>query len=258
MVDDNVDIFSYLASVFEKDFQVFALSGKPAEKRLLTDIEPQPSLSNIMIGDVSGLELRTPITSNPVSNTIPVVLVIASSADKIELKALNVVADNYVDKPFDEERLLAHVHSLIQNKKPSFNDVNKKSQQEHADHKISRKQNEFIEKVTHIVEEHLDDPKFSVQMLAEAISMSYSNFYRRIKSICGKSANEFIRLVRLRKVAQLLIETEYNVSEAAFAAGFNDIKYFRAKFLKLYGMKPSEYKKKYEVLKKENRLTMQG
>lgn len=252
MVDDNVDMCNYLAKVFEKDFQVFALSGKRIAKRLQTDIQSKPSLSNLMVVDTSEFELRGQTESNPIWNTMPVVLLIASSADKIELQRINAADNRSGDQPFDEEQLLAHVHNLLQNKQHL--PVSRNHELQHADEILSTKHSAFIGKVTRVVEAHLDDPTFTVQMLAEAISMSYSNFYRRIKSICGKSANEFIRMVRLRKVAQLLTETEYNVSEAAFAAGFNDIKYFRAKFLDLYGMKPSEYKKKYEVMKHAHRL----
>ncbi|MCL7986709.1 helix-turn-helix domain-containing protein [Sphingobacterium sp. lm-10] len=248
MVNDNLDICSYLARIFEKDFQVFAISGKPTATRLLEDIETRASTSTLTFGGRSGIELSEQSKSNLLSNHIPVVLLIANSSDNIVLEDLTVVAD-------DEERLLAHVHRLIQNQHHFPTNFSKNIQLQDVDCNISIKHKEFIQKVTHIVEEHLDNPKFSVQMLAEAISMSYSNFYRRIKTACGKPANEFIRMVRLQKVAQLLIETEYNVSEAAFAAGFSDIKYFRSKFLKLYGMKPSEYRKKYEVLKQEHRLT---
>lgn len=75
--------------------------------------------------------------------------------------------------------------------------------------------------------------------------MSHSNLYKKVKSISGQSVNGFIRFIRLRKAAELFINTSCNVNEAAFQVGMSDIKYFREQFNKLFGMNPSEYIKKY-------------
>src|SRR5690606_26147768 len=105
----------------------------------------------------------------------------------------------------------------------------------------------FLERCIAVVERHMDNPHFTVAMLAAEMSMSQSNLYKRVKSISGRSSNEFIRFIRLRKVAQLLISTDSNISEAAFAAGFNDMKYFREQYQKPFGVKPSQYKKKFQA-----------
>ncbi|MFD2744658.1 MULTISPECIES: response regulator transcription factor [Sphingobacterium] len=242
MVDDNVDIRNYVARIFEKDFQVFALSGSSDAEKLINSIQPLGARRDELTREIAEVELATHPTTNKMWQHTPVILLIASSSPETDLSGLHVDADKAGTQPFDKELLLAHVQNLLQQHAPS---VDRLSQQPPSESTNISQKHEFLAKVTRIVEEHLDDPRFNVQMLAEAISMSHSNFYRRIKAISGKSANEFIRHIRLRKVAKLLTETEYNVSEAAFAAGFNDIKYFRAKFLKLFGMKPSEYKKKH-------------
>ncbi|WP_166336872.1 helix-turn-helix domain-containing protein [Sphingobacterium chungjuense] len=254
MVDDNVDIRNYVARILEKDFQVFALSGKPDAERFLSDIQPIATTRAATKREASELELSTKITSNMMWNHAPVILLIASSSPDMALNGLRVDADSLFAQPFDKDLLLAHVQSLLQQQNQQSDHPAEDIPLQKVETRSDGQKNEFLEKVTHIVEKHLDDPKFNVQMLAEASSMSHSNFYRRIKSLSGKSANEFIRLVRLKKVAQLLVETEYNVSEAAFAAGFNDIKYFRAKFLKLFGMKPSEYKKKYLIMQQKQQV----
>ena len=75
--------------------------------------------------------------------------------------------------------------------------------------------------------------------------MSHSALYKKIREISGQSANSFIRFIRLRRAAELFINTNQNVNEVAFQTGFNDLKYFRFQFNKLFGMNPSEYIKKY-------------
>jgi AraC-like DNA-binding protein len=95
------------------------------------------------------------------------------------------------------------------------------------------------------VEEHLDNEDFNIKMLATAIGMSHSNLYKKVKAVSGQSVNSFIRFIRLRRAAELFINTSCNVNEAAFMVGINDNKYFREQFCKLFGINPSEYIKKY-------------
>jgi AraC-like DNA-binding protein len=95
------------------------------------------------------------------------------------------------------------------------------------------------------VEDNLDKDTFNIKVLAAEIGMSHSNLYKKVKSISGHSVNAFIRFIRLRRAAVLLLSTDCNVNEAAFGVGINDMRYFREQFAKLFGMNPSEYIKKY-------------
>jgi AraC-like DNA-binding protein len=96
-----------------------------------------------------------------------------------------------------------------------------------------------------VVELHLTDTDFSIQTLANELSISHSSLYKKIKSISGLSANGFIRFIRLRKAAEILIHTNHNIFETSYLVGINDIKYFREQFRKLFNMNPSQYMKKY-------------
>ena len=72
--------------------------------------------------------------------------------------------------------------------------------------------------------------------------------FQKIKTISGQSANSFIRYIRLRKAAELFINSDYNIGETAFYVGIKDIKYFREQFSRTFGMKPSEYIEKYRKI----------
>jgi len=113
------------------------------------------------------------------------------------------------------------------------------------DPKISLENKEFLEKCIAAVEKHLNDEVFNVQLLLKEMGMSHSTLYRRVKSVSGLTINAFVRLIRLRKAAEILINTNCNTTEAALLAGFNGTKYFREQFQKMFGMRPSEYIKKY-------------
>jgi AraC-like DNA-binding protein len=82
-------------------------------------------------------------------------------------------------------------------------------------------------------------------VLASEIGMSHSNLYKKIKAVSGQSVNSFIRFIRLKKAAEILISTENNVNETANMVGFSNTKYFRIQFFKLFGLNPSDYIKKY-------------
>src|SRR6185312_5551496 len=101
--------------------------------------------------------------------------------------------------------------------------------------KISDEYKAFLEQCMRVIENHLTDDQFSIKVLATEIGMSHSNLYRKIKAVSGQSVTSFVRFIRLRKAAEIFINTENNVNETAFMVGFNDVKYFRSQFFKLYG-----------------------
>ena len=111
--------------------------------------------------------------------------------------------------------------------------------------KISAEYKEFLDRCIAIVESHLEDDDFTIKKLTQEIGMSHSNLYRKVKAISGQSVSSFIRFLRLRKAAQLMLKSNLNVNEASFQVGISDVKYFRKQFQKVFGMNPSEYIKKY-------------
>lgn len=104
---------------------------------------------------------------------------------------------------------------------------------------------EFLERCIAIVEHHIDDYNFSVITLAREMGMSHSALYKKIKSASGQPVNAFIRSVRLRKAAEIMINSGHNINEVAAIVGFTNVKFFRQYFNELFGMKPSEYIKHY-------------
>jgi AraC-like DNA-binding protein len=147
--------------------------------------------------------------------------------------------------PFDKELLVARVIALIKSKnnlqKYFYNEIT--LQQNPL--KISAEYKAFLDNCIAIVEAHLDDDQFTIQTLALELGMSYSKMNKKIKAVCGQPANAFVRFIRLRKAAELFINSNYNINETAYQVGMADIKHFREHFTRLFGMKPSEYIEKY-------------
>lgn len=245
IVEDNVDIRNYVRQIFKSDYLIYEAEDGTQGYDLAKKHVPDLIITDVIMKELSGVDLCMKIKSNPELSHIPVILLTSSSSSEIKLKGIEQGADDFITKPFDQDILIARVANLLKSRstlqKYFFNEITLKSE----DFKVSSEFKEFLEKCIAVTEKHLDNPGFNVKILAEELATSPSLLYRKVKSISGKSTNEFIRYIRLRKAAQLMVNTEYNVNQTASLCGFNDVRYFREQFSKLFGIRPSDYIKKY-------------
>jgi len=247
IVEDNQEIRHYIKSIFRTDMHVYeagdGISGLQMARAQMPDI----IISDINMEGLTGIELCQKIKEDPSIRHIPVILLTAVMSHEIKLMGIRSGADDYIIKPFDKEILVARVSNLLK----SRNNL----QQYYLDTltlktnpvKVPAGYQAFLNRCIQVVEENLEEESFNVKIMAKKMGMSHSSLYTRIKSISGQSVNAFIRSIRLRRAAVLLLSTELNINEVAFQIGLGDLKYFRAQFSKLYGMNPSEYKKRYRM-----------
>lgn len=245
IVDDDAEIRSYLGTIFSGKYKMFEAASGEEGLDLVRKHLPDIVISDVMMGGTSGIELCSQMKLDMALSHIPVILLTASTSQDVRLKGIEGGADDYISKPFDKDLLVARVASILRNRNDLqryfYNEITLQT----SDFKISAEYKEFLNECIRIVENHLTDEAFNIKMLASEIGMSHSTLYNRIKSISGQSTASFIRFIRLRKAAQLLITTDITISETAFRVGINDIRYFREHFQKLFGMKPSDYVKKF-------------
>ena len=245
ITDDNQQMRGYLAQVFLKEFIVYeagdGLEGLKMAKTLMPDI----IISDVVMEPVSGIEFCKEVKESPTLNHIPFILITGSFSTESKLKGIEYGADDYITKPFEKDMLVARVKSLIRKQqslqKYFYNEITHQKNTLN----VSEEYKQFLEDCIAVVERHFDRDDFNIQVFAKEMGMSHSKLYKKIKTISGQSANAFIRFLRLRKAAELFINTDYNISETAFYVGIKDIKYFREQFTKTFGIKPSEYIEKY-------------
>jgi TolB-like protein/AraC-like DNA-binding protein len=101
-------------------------------------------------------------------------------------------------------------------------------------------ENEFIRKLSEIIEAHIEEEAFGVSELAATIGMSRSNLLRKVKKVTNLSVSQFIRRVRLEHAMELLKENSYNVTEVSYMVGFGSTSYFIKCFREHYGYPPGE------------------
>lgn len=245
IIDDNKQIRDYVSQIFKAKFQLLEAENGEEGLSMARQYLPDMVISDVVMPGLNGVELCRLIKQDAALYHIPVVLLTASTSSEIKLRGIECGADDYISKPFEKEILIARIEGLLKNRnelqKYFYNEITLRSDSQ----KISAEYKEFLDRCIAIVEQHMTDPNFGIQVLAEEIGMSRSNLYVRIKSISGQSANSFIRFIRLRKAAEIFISTDLTVQETTFQVGIKDARYFREQFYKVFNMNPSDYIKKY-------------
>ena len=245
IIDDDKEIRSYLVSIFAPDYKMYEADCAEDGIKLAQKHLPDLIISDIVMSGLNGLDLCRILKEDKKVSHIPIILLTGTTSDEMQLQGMESGADDYIKKPFDKDILAARVKSMLKRRNVLqsyfYNEITFGS----ATFKISDEYKEFLQACMRIIENHLTDDQFSIKTLATEIGMSHSNLYKKIKAVSGQSVAAFIRFIRLRKAAEIFINTENNVNETAAMVGFNDIKYFRNQFVKLFGVNPSEYIKKY-------------
>ncbi|MCX2452318.1 response regulator [Pedobacter sp. PLR] len=245
IVDDNTELRQYLKKIFIQQFVVYEAEDGNIGFELAQKYVPDLVISDVLMEGGNGVELCKKIKTDPTLNHIPVILLSGLSSSESKLKGIESGADDYMIKPFDKDLLLAKINAVLDNRDTLHQYFRDNITLRNNNQKISATYKAFLEKCIAIVEENLSNEDFNAQWLARSCNLSYSILYKKVKSISGLSLNAFIRSIRLRKAALLMLSTNTNVNEAAFKVGIYDIKFFRTQFKKLYGMNPSDYIKKY-------------
>lgn len=245
VVDDNAEIRGYIRQIFAEQMIIYEAENGSAGLKLARTYMPDIIISDIVMPVMNGVELCNKVKEDPALNHIFVILLTATSASEIKLKSIEGGADDYMTKPFEKDLLIAKVNNVLKSRNTLQRYFFDRITLRENHLKVSAEYKHFLERCIGIVEENLDNEDFNVDLLATRIGMSHSNLYKKVKSISGQSVNAFIRSIRLRKAAVLLLSTNTNINEAAFQVGINDIKYFREQFFKLFGVNPSEYIKRY-------------
>lgn len=246
VVDDNAEIRGYLSQIFKEQFIVHeAPDGETALQLALQHI-PDLVISDVVMGGMTGVELCRKIKEEPSLVHTPVILLTASLSPDVQLTGLECGADDYITKPFEKDLLIARVNNILRNRNVLQQYFFDRITLKRNSTKIPAIYKEFLEKCITVVEKNIDNEEFSIKILVKEMNMSHSSLYKKVKATSGQSISSFIRLIRLRKAAVLLLSSNINVSEAAFQVGISDIRYFRRQFVKLFGIPPSEYVKKYK------------
>lgn len=244
IIDDNNDFRHFMKTSLEKDFCVKeAVNGKEAWSKI-PDMQPDIIVSDVMMPEIDGIELCNLVKTDIRTSHIPLILLTARSADEQKLEGFENGADDYITKPFNFEILLVRIKKLLSLKKNRQENFKGQMEINPSEIVITSMDEKLISKAIKYVENNISRSDLSVEELSRELGMSRVHLYKKLLSITGKTPIEFIRIIRLKRAAQLLRESQLNVSEIAFQVGFNNPKYFSKYFKEEFNISPSTYQER--------------
>ncbi len=246
IIDDNADIRNYLIGLFSDTHILYSADNGEEGLKLTKKYMPDLVISDIAMDVMDGLELCRKIKENSSLSHIPVVLLTASKNPETQLKGISDGADDYITKPFDDDLLIARVETLLKNRSNLRTYFLDSITLRENTQKVPAEYQEILKKCITIIEANIHKRDFTIKTFASEMGMSHRTLYTKIKIISGQTLNAFIRSIRLRRAAMLMLTENMNIAQASVEVGFEDPKYFRQQFVKLFGMTPSEYIKKYK------------
>jgi len=243
IVEDNVDLLMILANSLSRTYKVLKASNGLEALKILEENEIDLVISDIMMPEMDGITLCRTIKENIDYSHTPVLLLTAKNqiADRIE--SYNAGADAYISKPFEMEVLYARINNLIQNRQIQNKEFQSSLSIHPKGYENDSMDGNFLRQAIEVVEENLANIDFTHEQLIDSMNTSKSTLYRKIKSLTGLSPSEFVRNIRLKHACLMLKSETGNISDIAYAVGFNDPKYFSTCFKAEFGVSPREYNK---------------
>lgn len=241
IVDDNADFRQLLQDTFKFSYDTLVASnGEEALKKVQKHL-PDLIITDVMMPVMNGLELCRAIKNDVRYSHIPVIMLTAKTAEEHKIEGLSVGADDYISKPFNPQILTLKVSNLIEIALKRQEAFQTQIDPEPSQITITPLDETLINKAIKYVEANISRSELSVEELSRNLGMSRVHLYKKLMAITGRSPIEFIRVIRLKRAAQMLADKQQNIADVAYAVGFNNPKYFSKYFKEEFGVLPSVY-----------------
>lgn len=250
LVEDNEEMLQFMADQLSQYFTITKASNGKEALEALQKYDVDLILTDVMMPVMDGFELCQELKKDENRANIPVVFLTAKNDTESKIKGLQYGAEAYIEKPFSMKYLRQQLQSILDNrrrerisfqKKPFFNVDNMK---------VSKQDEEFMQKLVCHIESNMSKEDFTTEQLADDMCMSRSTLLRRIKALYGVSPIELIRTIRLKKAAQLIQQGDYyKISEIGYLVGISSNSYFTKLFFKQFGITPRDFAAQYHPVK---------
>ena len=243
VVEDDPEMLSFIASQLSTAYKVSTATDGKEALNVLRDNVISLIISDVMMPEMDGFELCRILKTDIEHSHIPIILLTAKATMQSKIEGIELGADDYIEKPFSTEYLLARIANLLSNQDKLRQAFTSSPFVEAKTIALSKADENFLEKLTEIIQKNISEPEFSVDRLAEKMNMSRSSLHRKIKGIAQMTPNDFIQLERLKTAAQLIRSGEHRINEVCYIIGFNSSSYFAKCFQKQFGVLPKDFGK---------------
>jgi DNA-binding response OmpR family regulator len=242
VIEDNPEVNGFLARKLRPHFQVQTAADGASGLRLAAEAMPDLIVCDVMLPDLSGLEVLSQLKNDWRTAHIPIVLLTARSAPEQQVEGVQAGADVYLTKPFNPTFLLESLRTLLDNRNRQREHFRRELSVDTATVAPQRVNQKFLADLTAIVEANLTRPDLGVDDVARSLGLSRVQLYRKVKAVLGTGVTDFIQSLRLTKSRQLLLEDSLTIAEVAYQLGFSSPSYFSTSFKSRYQVSPSEFR----------------
>ena len=248
IIEDEPAIRYLLKDILQDSYIVYEAGNGRESLALMDKIQPDLIISDIMMPDMSGLEVCNIIKNNPNFCHIPFVILSARGAMEQKTEGYEAGADAYIPKPFDTEHLLVRIRKLLEYQQKLHNLFKRDNIISNLpDTGMKQEDRSFLEKAISLIDQNMENENLDAQFLENELHMSKAHFYRRLKALSGMTPGELIKSIRLQHAALLLQNSEFTVLEIFYKTGFNNQSHFFREFRKKYDTSPTDYRERFRL-----------
>ena len=240
-VDDNKDLIENMSDYFTDNYNIYTAENGEIGIEMANKFQPDIIISDLVMPVMNGLELCKTLKNDIKTSHIPIILLTSQGDMNSQFEGIKSGADYFVPKPFNIKILNLTIKNIIDSRNKYKNLFLTNKYQDAGDLTTNSKDKEFIEKLLKYVNDNIEEDNLNIINIADEFAISRSTFFRKVKIITGTTGKEFIDSVRLKKATTLLLESDLNISEIAYAIGHSNPQYFSKWFKSHYKMSPSEY-----------------
>jgi signal transduction histidine kinase/ligand-binding sensor domain-containing protein/DNA-binding response OmpR family regulator len=241
VVEDNKDVRLFIRSNFEPEYKVIEASDGKEGLSVAFKVIPDIIISDILMPVMDGFEFCKKLKKDEKTSHIPIIILTALTSKDHTLDGLQSGADDYITKPFDITILRTKVDNLLSLRQIMRDKYTSELVLQPTNISITSPDEKFLRRSIEIIEKYIDDPDLDIEKFSEELGVSRMQLYRKLAALTEMTVKEFIRNIRLKRAAQLLVQKKLTISEVAYSVGFRDLSHFRKCFREEFGMSATEY-----------------
>ena len=241
VVEDSEDVRNYLKSLLKNDYRVNEAVNGEDGLRKSAEVLPDLIISDVMMPSMDGMEFCKKIKTDLQTSHIPVILLTAKASPESMLEGLETGADEYLTKPFSSKELLVRIKNLLEQRRNLREKFSKEIKIDSSAVAVTSLDNEFLQRAFNIAEKNISNMDFDTESFAKEMFLSRSQLHRKLVAVTGQGPGEFLRTIRLKRAAAMILEKRLSVTQIAFEVGFNSPSHFTKAFRQMFNCLPTEF-----------------
>ncbi len=277
IVDDSDDIRTYISSLLSDRYAIISAADGSEGLRMAVENVPDLIVSDVMMPVMDGLEMCRRVKGETATSHIPVLMLTARTLEEQRAEGYDCGADAYITKPFSGKVLISRIENLLEsrrrlrelfagvyegygNDRKNGSDGNDGSNEKKttavsndifdnppadsccsgAAPALNAADSRFMTRLLDFISANISDSDLNVETISAEMNLSRVQLYRKVKAMTGATPVELIRLSRLSRAEELLLEGGRTVSEVAYEVGFSSPSYFIKCYKDHFGHTPND------------------